>query len=55
MSAEAIVSSIFVSIISALILEGIREHRKEGKQILERCYDFIRDFISRVLQRFARE
>jgi Na+/H+-dicarboxylate symporter len=55
MSAETVISSIFVAIISGLILESIREHRKEGKQILEQCYDFIKDFISWVLQRLARE
>lgn len=55
MSAEAIVSSIIVAVISGLILESIREHRKNGKQVLEKCYDYVRDIISWVLQRFTKE
>jgi Na+/H+-dicarboxylate symporter len=54
MSAEAIVSSIFIAVVSGLIMEAIREHRKKGKQFLERCYDSMRDLISWVLQRLAR-
>jgi hypothetical protein len=55
MSAEAIVSSIIVAVISGLILESIREHRKSGKQTLEKCYDYVRTIISWILQRLAKD
>jgi hypothetical protein len=55
MSVEVMLETIIITVVSGLILESIREHRKKGKQILEKCYDFIRDVVSWLLQKLAKE
>jgi hypothetical protein len=47
---ETIVAGIITSVTSALIVEWIRETRKNGKQTLEKVVDFIIDIIKSIAQ-----
>jgi hypothetical protein len=47
---ETIVAGIITSVTSALIVEWIRETRKNGKQALEKVVDFIIDIIKSIAQ-----
>jgi hypothetical protein len=47
---ETIIAGIITSVTSALIVEWIRETRKNGKQTLEKVVDFIIDIIKSIAQ-----
>lgn len=51
---ETIIAGIITAVSSSLILEWIRETRKNGKQKLEKIVDFLADLVKYII-RFFRE
>jgi len=45
---ETILTGVITTVISFFLLEGIREHRKEGRQWLERAFDVCVDIMREI-------
>jgi len=45
---ETILAGVITAVISFFVLEGIREHRKEGRQWLEKAFDVCLDIVREI-------
>lgn len=45
---ETILAGVITTVISFFVLESIREHRKEGKQWMEKVFDVFLDIVREI-------